>query len=115
MSYCAYYLVNRLADKGDFWSWLSEPNSKWAIISQYLGENYKVLPAAEMQNRLQEGLLNQRLKVVDSQTLVGEKCDASNRRLRQEIGHESIVSAFGLKTSKARRHYQETNGVRSEA
>jgi hypothetical protein len=78
MSYCAYYLVNRLADKGDFWSWLSEPNSKWAIISQYLGDGYRLLPADQMQNRLQQGILNQRFKLVDTQILVGDKCDAPN-------------------------------------
>jgi len=33
-------LGNSLADKGDFWSWLSEPNSKWQSVSQYLGDGY---------------------------------------------------------------------------
>jgi hypothetical protein len=74
MSYCAYYLVNRLADKGDFWSWVSDPNSKWAIISQYLGGGYGLLPADQMQNRLQQELLDKRLKCVDTQILKGEKC-----------------------------------------
>jgi hypothetical protein len=69
MSYCAFYLINRLADNGTFWSWLDDPLSKWAVISQYLSDDFRILAPGAMQSRLQNDFLKKRLNHFETEIL----------------------------------------------
>jgi hypothetical protein len=71
MGASAFYLINRIADNGDYWSWLADMNHKWEVISQYLDVGYNMLPPPEAQRRIQDDVLNVRLKHVGTK-VIGE-------------------------------------------
>lgn len=76
-AYSAFYIINRVADRGDFWSWLEDPLHKWSVISQYLGGDYRLLPPNDAILRCQD-LIKSRLQQLGSPyTVDGANFNAS--------------------------------------
>jgi len=58
MGASAYYLKNKLRDKGNFWEWLSDFDNKFAVIAPYLNDDYNMLPPLVASNNINKFLKN---------------------------------------------------------
>jgi hypothetical protein len=94
MSCCAFYLVKTLAEKSDYWGWLKDFSSKWAVVSQYLDGDYRVLSPSAMQQRLQDTILNRKLLFKEADYLKGPDFHPVN--LSYRCGARDAISSPGV-------------------
>lgn len=71
MSMAAFYLIKQ-SQGTDFFSWLSEKEQKWEVLSQYLGDDYRPLPPIAAQKAIQDMIEDAGLKQ-EGQYTVGPK------------------------------------------
>jgi hypothetical protein len=51
VSFTAYYIIHKLIDQGTFWGFLPEAHHKLAVVSEYLGADYRIMRPDDVINR----------------------------------------------------------------